>query len=604
MKSAGNARWWDRLFLLGLVLVVLGAKLTLIDRAGSSLPIIDQIDAEGEVVLRPWLEGQLSWRNFWHPHNEHRVVLTKLLALGLVKLNGQWDAYLEQVVGAVMHAVLLPWLLCLLRPLLPDRRAWWWLAAVMTLLWSLPLNWENTLIGFQNQFYFVLWLAVLQLQGVLGASTFSWRWVGGNLCGLLALGAMSSGSVASAAVAVVMMIDILRARRFAAFPVVTLLVSLLWVGLGSWWRFHFAGHDALMAQSAGQFLNQASHLLAWPYPLTVLGLAWWLVTVPLAVLKFLRQDQLNGTERVFLGLAAWTTLIAIATAYFRANGDVWASRYVDQLNLVLVLQAVALTTMRAPRWRWTLIGVWSAASAFLLIGATRTIWREELAQRGELMRQQEAHVRTFLATDDPTVLRQAPPAELPLQWPEVIIDRWSHRSIQQIMPAAVRRTVPIAPAPSTDVSDLSPSPYPVIVRTPTADQRETWRWQSRPQTDTTLPVLRFRFWGELGADSAPLRFRVVSDAGNVEVTPDQPSRDRWKTINVIRPAGTWWLEVSDSDDQAFFALTAPVELGWWSWASEKLIKHHTWFLTGGVGFVLLSLALLRPHRNEPSLATP
>ena len=35
---------------------------------------------------------------------QHRVVFTRLLALGLLSLNGRWDPQLQQVVNAGLHA--------------------------------------------------------------------------------------------------------------------------------------------------------------------------------------------------------------------------------------------------------------------------------------------------------------------------------------------------------------------------------------------------------------------------------------------------------------------------------------------------------------------
>ena len=66
---------------LGLVLLIVGAKLWLIDSVGSSLPVWDQIDGEGENAIRPFLEHRLTLDDLWRPHNEHRIVFTKLYAI-------------------------------------------------------------------------------------------------------------------------------------------------------------------------------------------------------------------------------------------------------------------------------------------------------------------------------------------------------------------------------------------------------------------------------------------------------------------------------------------------------------------------------------------
>ncbi|MEO5961670.1 MAG: hypothetical protein ABIZ49_12530, partial [Opitutaceae bacterium] len=74
--------------------IVLGAKWAAVDRFGSDVPMWDQWDAEGAELLTPWFEGGDFVAHLFHPHNEHRVILTKLQNLALALLNGQWDARL------------------------------------------------------------------------------------------------------------------------------------------------------------------------------------------------------------------------------------------------------------------------------------------------------------------------------------------------------------------------------------------------------------------------------------------------------------------------------------------------------------------------------
>ena len=62
------------------------------------------MDRRGGGLYVPFNEGCLSWRQIAALHNEHRVVFTRLLALGLLSLNGQWDPQLQQVVNAGLHA--------------------------------------------------------------------------------------------------------------------------------------------------------------------------------------------------------------------------------------------------------------------------------------------------------------------------------------------------------------------------------------------------------------------------------------------------------------------------------------------------------------------
>ena len=61
-----------------LFLLILGAKWTFIDRYGTDMPDWDQWDAEGLHLYAPWFTHDHFVRELFTPHNEHRIVLTKL----------------------------------------------------------------------------------------------------------------------------------------------------------------------------------------------------------------------------------------------------------------------------------------------------------------------------------------------------------------------------------------------------------------------------------------------------------------------------------------------------------------------------------------------
>ena len=89
-----DSRWWLAAWLVALLLVILGAKLWIIQVYGSPLPYWDQWD-EAKLVFKPWLEGHLTWGALFAAHNEHRIVFTRLLDLLELRLNGQWDPELQ-----------------------------------------------------------------------------------------------------------------------------------------------------------------------------------------------------------------------------------------------------------------------------------------------------------------------------------------------------------------------------------------------------------------------------------------------------------------------------------------------------------------------------
>src|SRR5471032_2136849 len=91
---------------LSLFFLVVGAHWAALDKFGSDIPNWDQWDAEGLNLIAPWFEHDHFVQHLFQPHNEHRVVVTKLQNLALTLLDGQWDARLECVTNAALHAAL------------------------------------------------------------------------------------------------------------------------------------------------------------------------------------------------------------------------------------------------------------------------------------------------------------------------------------------------------------------------------------------------------------------------------------------------------------------------------------------------------------------
>src|SRR5262245_24434615 len=76
---------------LGAFSLALGAKLLLIRSFARDVPFWDQWDAEALQVYLPLLEGGF-WSVSWlGPHNEHRILWTRLTAGIVFAANGQWD---------------------------------------------------------------------------------------------------------------------------------------------------------------------------------------------------------------------------------------------------------------------------------------------------------------------------------------------------------------------------------------------------------------------------------------------------------------------------------------------------------------------------------
>src|SRR4051812_26038539 len=96
--------WWR---ILASVWLCVGAcQLWLVARAGTDIPFHDQWDVEGRWLYPAWLDGTLRFAQLFQPHNEHRIVWTYLLDLGLFWADRQWDPLVQMLAGVALRATI------------------------------------------------------------------------------------------------------------------------------------------------------------------------------------------------------------------------------------------------------------------------------------------------------------------------------------------------------------------------------------------------------------------------------------------------------------------------------------------------------------------
>lgn len=380
-----------------LFLIVLGAKWATFDRYGSPMPDWDQWDAEGSALLIPWFEGRDFLQQLFQPHNEHRVILTKLQSLTLVLLNGQWDARLEAVSNALLHAAFAAafwWLgyrwispparTSASRPHQPGpaggaTRSAGFLGAALFLLtgalFGLPFAWQNLLGGFHSQQYWLVGLALATIATLPFCRAWSAAWWCGAIAAVLALGSMGSGFVGAAVVLLVIGWRLLRRHTVLREASPSLAVAAIVVAVGVATRFEPEWHSNLKAATAHDFIFSILHSLQWPlrdqhWAALVLWLPWlvlacFVLRTPAGPRTIRRNPEPPSssttaedgreayairTSQVIVALGGWTLVQVVATAYARGVGaDYPASRYMDTLAFGAMANGLALAWLVA--WR-------------------------------------------------------------------------------------------------------------------------------------------------------------------------------------------------------------------------------------------------------------
>ena len=439
--AASNIAPW-RLALAGCLAAVLGAKILLIARLGSPTPYWDQWDAEAAGLYLPWLEGRLDAAHWFAFHNEHRLVLTRASALALLWLDGRWDPIVQMLSNALVHVAAIGVLIALLGRLL-DLTRFLFFAAFALLLWAVPFGWDNTLGGFQLQFYFLILLSLLSLHLVC-APAWSPRWVLGTLLAVLAYFSMASGALILPAAIGLAALQLALGRRSGTRELAGVLLhaaitlALLRDALS------FSPHaTASIGAALDSFLVSASWPIAgasWPSILKIIPAA--LINAPVLILGVRLLTERPGLDdrRWFaLALAGWLTLQLVALSYGRPGGTP-ESRYSDIFLIGVALNAAAwLRLLRTAPSRGLLFvaSVWLFA---VLLGAGQKATNnviDGISARVRAGQIQTENVRKFVETGDFAHLAGKPQLHIPFPSAERLRDLLADPKLRAILPPAL-----------------------------------------------------------------------------------------------------------------------------------------------------------------------
>jgi hypothetical protein len=576
-----------------------GAKLMLIRACGSDVPYMDQWDAQADQLYIPWTEHRLAASAFWAPHNEHRLPLTRLTNFGLTLVNRQWDPLLEMSVNAALHAAFAAALLAWARRQTRGV-AFAGVALVVAALFALPFAWENTLAGFQSQFYFLAWTALGFLWLALPAVPLSARWWAGVAVGLVGLGSMSSGFLcAAAALGVIAFRAIWCDRRWAWRDSVAAVIYLAICVVGPLLVTRVPGHAVLQVTSVGQWLQVFSHVLAWPANGWLVAAVVMQLPLVAFLLGRLRARRLDGPDAVLLGLALWGWGQAAAVAYSRGNlgmGD--SPRYYDLYAIGIALNAIAL----ARGWRgraaklWPLVAVvWAAALAYGLREQTSQAYRDYLDAFPAVKATERRRLADFIRMGDVEALRRAP-EELPHNSADSLARFLSHPGVHRLLPVGLRPPLALSAA-TAETRGFGRSPPDDLPGKP--EDAAIWRaargpakFVSEPLPADCLPVLRLTFAGSPELPPSAL-YLESADGHRTALQIARFRGDRWQTAHLTLPAGDAVRLVAELPaGDHWLAFADPAEMGRASWYAYNLRKWTGGIFWGCAGLLALALAAL------------
>ena len=427
-------------WLAALFLVVLGAKLWLVQLYGSPLPLWDQW-YEAELFFRPWVEGHLTWQVFFAPDNGHRIFFTRLLDLIVIRLNGRWEPLLQMTVNAFMHTTYVCGLAFCLWDFL-GRKNGWFICFLLAPFFALPYAGENAIWAITLEYFLDLFTLVTLVVLGFARPGGRWWWLG-LAAAFTGLFTMTSGLLAPMTVGGLMILRAIKRRRIERGNLITLIFCLSVIGLGMALGVTAEGDRPLRAHTLMEFASAWLRNLTWLFfDAPAVACLIFLPLVLLLVFYFRQNFQEPRAAELLLGLGLWSVLQSAALAYGRGNygGTFPVSRYLDILN-VFVVASLFASVLLAQFWlrgafpmKFTLLPplVFSAVIVFGLGRISQIVVNELLIPTRMMNLVAEERVETFMASGNERDLLE-PPTIRPS--PEVALGVLRNTKLQAILPA-------------------------------------------------------------------------------------------------------------------------------------------------------------------------
>jgi hypothetical protein len=436
---------------LRLALFLIGAKFALIAVYGNATPYWDQWDAEASLLYRPWIEGSLSWFDMLAPHNEHRILTTRLLALLLFEINAEkWDPIIQMQVNTILHILSIFTLLFFISKSLPNVYKTI-LFIFSAILFSIPYGWENTLSGFQSQFYLLLLFSFVFLWIMSTCETYSLKWWVGFIFGLLCLFTLASGVITVLAGVLITAFRKIYAKENKNIAISALALLLIISIAAIVLTPSISGHGSLKAQSISQFLVGLATVFSWPIQ-NKLGV----VIIQIPLLFFMLKIYLKPIYRTpvnffIFAMGLWLLGQFASMAYGRA-ATVTSSRYLDIFAIGLAINfsvlLILLTNSNKPhqiRYRVGMV-IWLLAVSFGFAMSAGQL-AEDLRTKAKQGLEQEKNVRAYICSGDIADLKGKEFLYIPYPNADRLQEMLDNSTIRSILPGNVygpNSTHPIA----------------------------------------------------------------------------------------------------------------------------------------------------------------
>jgi hypothetical protein len=583
-----------------LALILFGIKLLIIGTYGNATPYWDQWGFEAKWLYAPFLEGRLAWIDTLAPHNEHRMLASRLLALGLLSANGVWNPLLQMVVNAGLHVGLVSMLVSMLT-MVVGRQHVLAILAFCLVLFGCPYGSENTLWGNQSCIYFLFLFSVGSIWLVIGAAPFSaWWWAGAGLS-VCAFFSFAAGLFAPAALAGVGVLQYLTGTRTSRAHVASVLALGCLLAIGVACTPRVLSHAPMRATTLTQLVHAWNGFMGWPIRITLLGPLLRNAPAVLFAVMMLRTRPPAEDRRWFLfALILWMFGQSLALAYGRASGSL-PSRYqdhfaIDVLTNFACLLSIVQNGAAGSRWMVAAAVAWTFVVLTFLGYDVHMHSRRVMNRRLEKARAQELNTRNYVRTGNMHHLTDKPDLHIPYPKPSRLATFLDTPSIRAILPKNIGVPLkgeltanmpsggcvadgygPGVPVPMTDTWGTYGSAGPAT----TGAAAITFSAAHRGYR-VEIPVA-----GQSRAEGITLEIEQDGKRWPLHVVGDRD--DAWGSVTAEVRGRPFTLHITDTSPDAWLAVGSPVAEGRWDGVVEKLLARWDVFVIMGS---VMAVALL------------
>ena len=588
--------FWIRPILLfgSFAFILFGVKLWLISYDGNATPFWDQWDAEANNLYRPYLNHSLTWHQMFDAHNEHRIFTTRLLALILLQINHKWNPLLQMVVNAALHVVAILVIVYLFARVI-GQNSLVPLLGFSLVLFSIPYGWENTLAGFQSQFYFVLLFSFTALWLLLSQEPLGIGWWLGVLSAVLAYLSLASGVfVLGSASVVSIIVFFTNLRRTPRQLFATVILCALFI-TGFKLTPTIAGHAPLKASSFDQLYGALMSVFGWPVAHNLVAVAVCNLPILISVLIILKKRPPANDSRWFLlGFIVWILMQTMSIAAGRASVAL-SPRYRDLFAILVFanfgcLLYLLYNSISGKKWMVVGVNLWIAIILISLGRYSLYNLPAEIVGKRETSKIEATNTKNYLATGDINYLKNKPYLQIPYPDAERLANIIEQPGIREILPANINASLKPFSVETKPADAFARNGY--YYTTP-ARLDTTWGSYIPGQGDTALGQMTLHFKNESGSKriSIPIAGYPLNDGMSIEINQkgilkhlsiDDNPKESWGTAYGKIGSGDFSIILKDSSRSTWIAIAGPVLEGRLDHLTDHILLRFPFFILLGI----------------------